>query len=437
MVLQRPNECEVWYHLYPLGFLEAEAENPALSAIDGPIIHRLPELIDWLDYLVELGVTALLLGPIFESETHGYDVVDPFRVDRRLGTEENLIALVEACHRRSLRVALDAVFNHVGRAHPHFRDVLAHREQSTLQNWFDIDFGQPGLDGFAYSDFEGHASLVQLNHANPRVLEWAVDVAKFWIERGIDGFRLDAAYAIPAGFLAAFADRTRMIRPDLFLVGDVIHGDYTRFAQESQVRSVTQYELWKAIWSSLNDGNFFELAHALKRHAGYCQQFAPWTFVGNHDVTRVATQLTDPRHLAHALAILFTVPGVPAIYAGDEQGAEGTKYHRAGGDAEVRQPPPLRPHELSGRPLEVWQLHRDLIAVRRARPWLAAGMLNVVRVDKLTITYEVRAKAGHLLTVLNTSDKAAPCDIPACLVPVAGNASADLPPHSWGVWATP
>jgi glycosidase len=334
-------------------------------------------------------------------------------------------------------VGLDAVFNHVGRGLPHFQDVRAHREQSQWRDWFDVDFGRSGPDGFSYTNFEGHDRLAKLNHKNGQVLEWAIDVAKFWIERGIDGFRLDAAYAIPISFLASFADRTRAIRPDLFLVGEVIHGDYAGMAKEGHLTSITQYELWKAIWSSLNDGNFFELAHALQRHAEYCQQFEPWTFVGNHDTTRIATQLTDRRHLGHALAVLFTVPGVPAIYAGDEQGAEGTKYHRADGDAEVRRPPPLHPNELSGSHLDIWQLHRDLIAIRCARPWLVTGVLSVTQVDKRTITFEVRANAGHLVTVLNTEEKAVTCKIPVDLVSVAGNASAELPPHSWGVWAVP
>jgi glycosidase len=167
--------------------------------------NRLPQLVDWLDYLAELGITALLLGPIFESETHGYDVVDPFRVDRRLGTEEDLVQLIDECHRRSLRVALDVVFHHVGRGHGHFRDVLAKGSQSAWRDWFEIDFGRPGRDGFAYANFEGHDHLVKLNHTNRAVLDWAVDVARYWVDRGIDAFRLDAAYALPPAFVAAFA----------------------------------------------------------------------------------------------------------------------------------------------------------------------------------------------------------------------------------------
>ena len=150
-----------------------------------------------------------------------------------------------------------------------------------------------------------------------------------------------------------------------------------------------------------------------------------------------------PFKLRHSIPILhrrecpLALPGIPAIYAGDEQGAEGTKYHRAGGDAEVRRPPPLRPNELAGGNLDIWRLHRDLIAVRRARPWLATGTLSVTRVDKRTITYEVLANEGRLVTVLNTEDKTVPFKISADLTLVAGNASAELPPLSWGVWATP
>src|SRR4051812_36323396 len=121
--------------------------------------------------------------------------------------------------------------------------------------------------------------------------------ARYWVERGVDAFRLDAAYALPPAFVAAFADRVRGLRPDLFLVGEVIHGDYQQTVQKTHLSTVTQYELWKGIWSSLNDGNFFELAHALQRHAEFSQHFPPWIFVGNHDTTRIATQLRDLRHL--------------------------------------------------------------------------------------------------------------------------------------------
>jgi cyclomaltodextrinase / maltogenic alpha-amylase / neopullulanase len=289
-----------WYHLYPLGFLEAEPRNPSPLAADIPVRHRLRALEPWLDYLVDLGVHGLLLGPVFASESHGYDTVDYFRVDPRLGDEDDLIRLCDACHRRGLRVLLDGVFNHVARSFPPFADVLAHRAESRYAGWFRLDFETPGPDGFAYETFEGHRQLVALNHAEPAVLELATAVACHWLERGADGLRLDAAYAVPPTFWAAFARQVRARCPDACLLGEVIHGDYARFVRESTLDAVTQYELWKAIWSALSDRNLFELAHALGRHQGFLDVFQPLTFVGNHDVTRIASQLRDPRHLGHA-----------------------------------------------------------------------------------------------------------------------------------------
>jgi cyclomaltodextrinase len=432
---------DIWYHLYPLGFLGAEDRNPAPSAAAGPVSRRLADLVAWLDHLVELGVTALLLGPVFESESHGYDVVDPFRVDRRLGSETDLIHLIDECRQRSLRVGLDVVFHHVGRGHSHFIDVLERGRESAWCDWFLIDFDRQGYDGFSYANFEGHGQLVKLNHANDQVLDWAVDVARYWTNRGVDAFRLDAAYAIPADFLAAFADRVRAVRSDLLLIGEVIHGDYIATARASRLTTVTQYELWKAIWSSLNDRNFYELAHALERHVDFCRHFLPWNFVGNHDTTRIATKLTDQRHVAHALAVLFTIPGIPAVYAGDEQGAQGTKYDREGGDAEIRRPLPYHPAEWAGDRLPIWRLHRELIAVRRARPWLVDGQLSVTHLDNRSITLEVRSQERMLVTALNTDDRSAACSIPPRLVPAAGHAvskpgATELPPHGWGIWSS-
>lgn len=441
MERQLMKRSEIWYHLYPLGFLGAEERNPAPGAVDGPISHRLADLVGWLDHLVELGVTGLLLGPVFESGSHGYDVVDPFRIDRRLGNEADLVGLIDECRQRSLRVGLDVVFHHVGRDHPFFVDVLAHGRESARSGWFHIDFDRPGDDGFRYAKFEGHGQLVKLNHGNDQVLDWAVEVARYWLDRGVDALRLDAAYAIPAGFLATFESRVRALRPDLLRIGEVIHGDYVAIAKASRLTSVTQYELWKAIWSSLNERNFYELAHALERHIDFCRHFVPWNFVGNHDTTRIASTLSDRRHLPHALAILFTLPGLPAVYAGDEQGAEGRKYDRDGGDAEIRKPLPYRPGELAGDSLLIWQLHRELIAVRRARPWLADGALKVTQLSNRSMAFEVRSQTNLLVTVLNTDDRSVSCSLPPGLVLVAGHAVAklkatELPAQGWGIWSS-
>ena len=416
--------ADVWYHLYPLGFLGA----PPVNDGTGPVEHRLPALEGWLDYLHDLGITGLLLGPLFESESHGYDTVDPFRVDRRLGDEGDLVTLVEQCRRRGIRVILDGVFHHVGRRHHAFQDVLTRGRASPYADWFHIDFDRPGPDGFAYRSFEGHAQLVSLNHGNPAVLDWAVDVARRWMDRGISGWRLDAAYAVPVRFWSDFCGRIGGGH-DPFLVAEVIHGDYARLVTEGGVSTVTQYELWKAIWSALNDGNLFELSHALSRHGQLCAAFAPWNFVGNHDTTRIATQLSDPRHLGHALALLFTLPGVPAVYAGDEQGAQGTKRHEAGGDDDVRRPPPQRPGELTGTPLDIYRLHRHLAAVRRDHPWLARADVQVEELSNESATLRLRGGDGQLTLSLNVGD--APARLHLAGEVLAGNRDDPLPSHDW------
>jgi cyclomaltodextrinase len=409
-----------WYHLYPLGFLGAEPRNPHPIAPDAPVQHRLRALEPWLGYLVELGAEGLLLGPVFASESHGYDTVDYFRIDPRLGDEDDLIWLCDACHRRGLRVLLDGVFNHVARSFPAFADVLARRAESRHAGWFHLHFDVTRPDHFTYETFEGHPHLVALNHAEPAVLELAATAACHWIDRGADGFRLDAAYAVPPRFWAAFAERVRARRPDAYLLGEMIHGDYSRFVRESTLDAVTQYELWKAIWSGLNDRNLFELAHALRRHQSFLDVFPPLTFLGNHDVTRIASQLHEPGHLGHALAVLFTLPGTPAIYAGDEQGWRGVKHHREGGDAEIRRPFPRSPEDLGEAGASAYRLHQELIRLRRAHRFLTDGRLHILHLTNLQLVYEVRSDTGEaLLTGLNLADRPIGVDL-------SGAAAGDL-----------
>ena len=157
------SDTVIWWQVYPLGFVGAEKS--ALPA-GSPVEHRLSRLEPWLDYLIELGCNGLALNPIFSSESHGYDIVDHFAVDPRLGDDADVDALIDACHRRGIRVLFDGVFNHVGRGFPGFVDVLENRQDSSWVPWFDIDWDADGYDGFGYRKFEGHGGLVALE---PRV----------------------------------------------------------------------------------------------------------------------------------------------------------------------------------------------------------------------------------------------------------------------------
>ncbi|GAA0373326.1 alpha-amylase family protein [Microbispora corallina] len=420
----------IWWQVYPLGFTGAPAVAPPPGE---PVRHRLRHLDAWLDYAVGLGCSGLLLGPIFASETHGYDTVDHFRIDPRLGDDGDFDHLVAQARRRGLRLLLDGVFNHVGRGFPAFARAAADGPGSPAARWF-----RPGTGTGGFATFEGHDHLVALDHGEPAVLDHVVSVMDHWLGRGASGWRLDAAYAVPLPFWREALTRVRRAHPDAWFTGEVIHGDYTAYVTEGGLDSVTQYELWKAIWSSLNDGNFFELAWALDRHNGFLETFAPMTFTGNHDVTRLASRLGDPRHLGHALAVLMTVGGVPSVYYGDEQAFRGVKEERAGGDDAIRPAFPAAPGDLAPHGWPAYRLHQRLIGLRRRNPWLVRACTEAVHVAGRALALRSAGDgAAEVLTLLNVHDTPYRFPVGVSHLTVAeGPASADpalVPPHSWTV----
>jgi cyclomaltodextrinase / maltogenic alpha-amylase / neopullulanase len=381
----------IWWQIYPLGFVGAYPAQTAPAAAE----HRLRRIVDWLDHAIALGTSGIALGPIFASRGHGYDTTDHYHIDPRLGDDPDFDYLVEEAHRRGLRVLLDGVFNHVGTDFPRYRAAVA--GSSTADGWFR-------LHGNAFHTFEGHPELITLDHSSPEVASYVTDVMSHWLRRGADGWRLDAAYAVPDSFWATVIPRVRAAHPDAWFLGEVIHGDYAARVRDTRFDSVTQYELWKAIWSSLNDANFHELDWALRRHNGFLRSFVPLTFIGNHDVTRIASRLEDPRHLAHALVILMTTGGTPSIYAGDEYALTGVKEERSGGDDAIRpefRDRPSQPERHSG---DVLRLHQFLIGLRRRHPWLRTATTEAVRLANRQYVYQSRHADATLLVALNISD---------------------------------
>ncbi|MBO0821267.1 MAG: alpha-amylase family protein [Nocardiopsaceae bacterium] len=428
----------ILWQVYPLGFTGAErAALPSSS----PAVHRLRHLAGWLDYAVDLGCSGLLLGPVFASQTHGYDTVDHFRIDPRLGDEDDFDALASAASQRGLRLILDGVFNHVGRGFPALQAALHGGRDTPAARWF-----KHSPDGADFAVFEGHSHLVEFDHDEPAVLGYVTEVMRYWLGRGAGGWRLDAAYAVPPAFWAKALPFVRSDFPDAWFLGEMIHGDYAGYIDESGLDAVTQYEVWKAVWSSLNDRNFFELDHALGRHNEFLDRGAGLqTFVGNHDVTRLASVLDDDRHTGHAVAVLFCVGGVPSVYYGDEQAFRGVKEHREGGDDEIRPAFPSSPAELLPDGWPVYRLHQRLIGFRRRHPWLARARTScdVLEAPAMALRMRGLEPGEQALLLLNVSDSEYRFGVDAsglsvAVTPSPEGAPADpltVPPHSWTILA--
>lgn len=387
------SEHAIWWQVYPLGFCGAPIRPE--SARERERTPRIRHLIGWLDYALELGTNGLLLGPVFDSTSHGYDTLDHFAIDPRLGDDSDFDALISACQERGIRVLLDGVFNHVGIDHPLYRKALDDGPDSEAAALFQIDWDatdpQPRV-------FEGHGSLVTLNHAAPATQDFVAEIMRHWLARGVSGWRLDAAYALPAEFWSGVLESVRSEFPEAWFVGEMIHGDYAEYVKVSGLDSITQYELWKATWSSLADENFFELDWTLKRHNEWLDAFIPQTFVGNHDVTRIAT-LVGREKLPLALTALFTLAGIPSVYYGDEQGFEATKWERIGGDDDVRPAFPAGPEDLLPLGADIHRLHQELIGLRRRNPWLTTARTEVLELRNQFLKYRSVGSDGQSLTV--------------------------------------
>lgn len=324
-----------FYQIYPLGFCGAPFEN------DGVLEHRILKVIDWIPHMSKLGIGAIYFSPVFESDTHGYNTRDYTKIDTRLGTNEDFKLVCEKLHEAGIKVVLDGVFNHCGRGFFGFRDVQEKKWDSPYKDWFNINFGGNSNynDGFWYEGWEGNYDLVKLNLRNEAVVQYLFNSIAGWIDEfGIDGLRLDVAYMLDRDFMRRLREFTGGKKQDFVLIGETLHGDYNQIMNDQMLHSVTNYECYKGLYSSFNSMNMFEINHSLLR------QFGPenWTlykgkhllsFVDNHDVTRVASILTNERHLPLIYALMFGMPGIPCVYYGSEWGA---KAHKNEGDPALR-----------------------------------------------------------------------------------------------------
>ncbi len=318
----------IFYHIYPLGLVGSPKQNDYQLTE-----HRFRKLTPWISHMREIGCNALYIGPLFESGSHGYDTTDYRKLDSRLGDNADLKAFVAECHAQGIRVIFDGVFNHTGRDFFAFKDIQANRENSRYRDWYcNVNFwgNTEYNDGFSYDNWGGYNLLARLNQKNPEVVGYICDTIRYWVtEFDIDGIRLDAADVLDMDLMKSMRCVANEVKPEFWLMGEVIHGEYNRWVNEGTLHSVTNYHLHKALFSGHNDHNYFEIAHTVKRlndmGVNRPDGFKLYNFVDNHDVERIYTKLSNKAHFAPVHILLYTLPGIPSIYYGSEFGIEGKK----------------------------------------------------------------------------------------------------------------
>ena len=387
-------EESVFYQIYPLGFCGAPFEN------DGVQTHKILKVKDWIDHFKYMNINAIYFSPLFESDTHGYNARDLKKVDVRLGTNEDFKEVCKALHEAGIKVMLDGVFNHVGRGFWAFQDVLQNRENSRYKDWFHINFGGNNgyNDGLWYEGWEGNFDLVKLNLWNGEVVDYLFDAIKFWVDEfDIDGLRLDVAYCLDRGFLNRLRSYTNELKPDFYLIGEMIHGNYNDLVRDDMLHSATNYECYKGLYSSFNCMNMFELMHSLMRQFGEDGQGIYrgkrlLSFVDNHDVTRIASILQNENHLPLIYGALMGMPGIPCIYYGSEWGAKGEKSQ---GD------PALRPafDEPVKNDLTDWV--SKLITIRQEEDILAYGTFRSAFLTNKQCVMERCHEGRKILVAIN------------------------------------
>ena len=394
-----------FYHIYPLGLCGAPKTNSY-----GKEEHRLRELWPWVEHLERLGVTGLYIGPLFESGSHGYDTTDYRRLDRRLGSNEDLKAFVRHCHEHGIRVVLDAVFNHSGRDFFAFRDLKEKRERSEYQDWYcNVNFWNNNEygDGFSYDNWGGYNLLAKFNLRNPQVVNYHLETVRYWVsEFDIDGLRLDTADVLDFDFMRALRSLANTVKPEFWLMGEVIHGEYQRWVNPGMLHAVTDYALHKALYSGHNDHNYFEIAHTLNRFMQNgidCR--ALYSFVDNHDVERIHTKLNDKRHWLPVHILLFCLPGIPSVYYGSEFGIDGRKA-RGGSDDEIR--PQLNLDELLTGENSCLEAVRALGQIYREEKALALGDYQQL----VLTTKQYAFRRGDVLVAVNNDGCDAELNVP-------------------------
>lgn len=404
----------VFYHIYPLGLTGAPKQNAY-----GEPEHRLRDVFPWIQHIKEIGCNAIYIGPLFESVGHGYETTDYKKLDSRLGTNEDLTDFVTECHKEGIKVILDGVFNHTGRDFFAFQDIKKNREASRYKDWYcNVNFyaNNEYNDGFSYENWGGYNLLAKLNQHNPAVRDYICDVIRFWVkEYDIDGIRLDAADVLDFNYMQAIRQVANEVKPDFWLMGEVIHGDYDKWVNDGTLHSVTNYVLHKALYSGHNDHNYFEIAHTVRRLYGMGGNrpdgLKLYNFVDNHDVERIYTKLTNKEHYMPVHVLMYTLPGVPSVYYGSEFGIEGRKERNS--DDSLRPALNLDDYKEALKNNACTKLIAALGKIRQNTPALSYGDYQEHVLTNRQYAFSRNYNGASAVVAVNNDDNSCTLSLPA------------------------
>ncbi|WP_244835189.1 alpha-amylase family glycosyl hydrolase [Clostridium sp. BJN0001] len=396
-------QSRIFYHIFPLGFCGVLKKGENFKKE-----NRLIKIENIIPKLKELNINAIYFSPVFESTYHGYDTTDYRKIDKRLGSNEDFKILCKKLHENDIKIVLDGVFNHVGRDFFAFKDVLENREKSRYVNYFaNLNFNSntPMNDGLYYEGWNGCHDLVKLNLWNDDVVNYLLESVGYWIDEfDIDGLRLDAADQIELNFFKKLREYTNKKKENFWLMGEIIHGDYNRWANSELLDSVTNYECYKGIYSSHNTKNYFEIAYSLNRQFGdygIYKNLCLYNFVDNHDVNRLASTITNPMYIYNVYTILFTMPGIPSIYYGSEYGIKGVKKN--GSDDDLR--PEIDYNNIQEPDIKLYNLIKKLSKIRLNSKALKYGSYRQIMIKNEQYVFLREYKDEKVYVLLNLSDK--------------------------------
>jgi glycosidase len=406
----------VFYQIFPDRFANGDPKNdpenvkawgskPTIKGFQGGDLRG---IIQKMDYFNDLSINAIYLNPIFLSpSTHRYDTVDYYKIDPKLGTNDEFEEFLTIAHSNNIKVVLDGVFNHCSRGFFAFNDILENDADSPYLNWFHIK--NLPVDAYSagqakdYQAWWGFKSLPKFNTDHQPVREYILQVARYWIEKGIDGWRLDVPNEInDDAFWETFRNRVKEINPEAYLVGEIWELD-DRWVDDRHFDGLMNYPLRDAGIGFINGKSsathFLEVMKNLMTIYRPENTSAMLNLLGSHDTERILTLLgKDKQKLKMAFLWLFTLPGAPTIYYGDEIGLLGGK------DPDCRQAYPWGAKEIDSD-LFLWV--KRLIKYRNQFPSLRKGdFIPLFANDNSACVGYLRSMGGEkILVCLNGSSK--------------------------------